>query len=300
MPTKSHGRRGAPPLRKVWERCVAATQERPHYLDDLWRQFKSEYRFDPADFERKPPWCIEGAENSPWARRVFLGDARREKAWSFLGYTDRPFDFAYLWLDYAGFGGLLKSSRLPLIIERSSGELRSEARQLAKQCSRLSKSLGKWAFRETLSLKNLLHDDDHRSSNTVRIFGEAAKLNQREQHVAVQAILSGIRQELPLPLGGTGSLLERAANILKTWEPPPSPVDRPRREGLKQRYAVRWLDHSLNQLGGEVPGHAKVSLIAELLHALAELGEWLEEPWDEERVRRCLDGKSKKRKRDSV
>jgi len=296
------GRSSIPPQRRAWEAFISHNKEpQGRFFDDAWKQFKATHAFDPKAFEHQPPWCIEGAENNPWATKAFLGDARREAAWALLGYCDNPFDFAYLWLDYAGFNGLRPPFALPLVVRKTRGELKREATRLEAQCRRLSHSLAAWPFRGDVQLERLLQDSDFLRASTVRIFGRASSFSDRERHVGAQFILAGARPEIPFALGGKGSLLDRAADVLRNWEPPASLVDRPKRKGLKSRYAIRWLDEGLRKMGGEIPLASKCVLIAELLQILRELGQWEgEETWTPEQVRRCLDGKSEKKKRDSV
>ncbi|WP_146152052.1 hypothetical protein [Ahniella affigens] len=259
--------------------------------DELWREFKSENGFKPDDFEVRPPWCIAGAEDNEWATQAFLGDRRRQAAWALAGYLDRPFDFAYLWLDLACFNGLLKHSRLPYTAQRTTGALKREAKQYAKALTKVNDELSSWPFRGILGIGDLLRNSDYQ--NSVTLPAKAAKYSPEQTHIAVQLMIAGARQQIELPLAGSDSLLTRAAATLLNWEPPKSFIDRPNKPGAKPRYAARLLDHVLGQHGGAMPAPARLRLIAELVQILNELGEWNEDPWTEEQVRRCLDGKSK-------
>lgn len=279
---------------KVWREFVDSKPEpRRQYEDELWMEFKSTRLFDPRSFEARPPWCIAGARNNSWASSGFLGDPLRESTWAIAGYLDRPFQFAYVWLDYAGFNGLLKQAKLPYIARRTAGELKKEARRHAKAVAKLSEELAGWPFRDVLNLGNLVRDSDYQNSITLPI--SAKQFTSEQKHIAVQVMLAGARQQVSIPFAGKYSLLDRAVSVLSDWNPPKSFIDRPNKPGAKPRYAARWLDHAFDRFGGAMPRSARLRLITELVQVLNELGEWEEDPWTEEQIRRCLDGKSKKR-----
>lgn len=278
--------------RQDWREFVdSQPEERRQYEDELWMQFKTTHAFDPKHFETRPPWCIAGARNNRWASSGFLGDSLREATWATAGYLDRPFDFAYVWLDYAAFNGLLKHARLPYTARRTAGELKKEASKHAKAIAKLNEELARWPFREILNLSNLVKDADYQNSITLPI--STKRFTSDQTHTAVQVMLAGARQQISLPFAGKHSLLARAASVLSDWHPPRSFIDRPNKPGAKPRFAARWLDHTFDRLGGAMPRSARLRLITELVQVLNELGEWEEDPWTEEQVRRCLDGKSK-------
>jgi hypothetical protein len=286
-------------LRRQWDAFAEANKKRmAHHEDDLWCQFKAQHEFDPTAFSKRPPWCAAGARNNPWAKEVFLGDGKREAAWAFLGYLDQPFDFAYLWLDYAGFNGLLPKGKLPYTVVTTRAEIKRRADLLQKAFRKLSKEVAAWPFRDVLEVGKLIQTTDYRNSFTIP--ETASRFTEEQVHISTRLMSAGARQEILIAMGGKGSLLERAADALKAWRPPPSWVDRPNRSGTRQRFATRWLDRMLSNVGGEMPSTARYQLIAELVQALTDLGGWPEVSWTEERVRRCLDGKSRRTEGDSV
>ncbi len=285
-------------LRRHWDGFAEANKKRmADHEDVVWRQFKAQHGFDPAAFSNRPPWCEAGARNKPWAKKVFLGDGNREKAWAFLGYLDHPFDFAYFWLDYAGFNGLLPKGKLPYTVATTRAEIKRRADSLQKGFRKLSKEVAAWPFRDVLEVGKLIKTTDYR--NSITIPGTASKFTEEQVRIGTRLMLAGARQEILIAMGGKSSLLERAADALKAWRPPPSLVDRPNRPGTRQRFATRWLDRMLSKMG-EMPASARYKLIEELVQALADLGGWPEISWTEERVRRCLDGKSRRTESDSV
>jgi hypothetical protein len=259
--------------------------------DEAWCRFKALHGFIPKDFERKPPWCEAGAENNSWAKQAFLGSVHRERAWSVAGYLERPFHFAYLWLDYAGFSGLRGGGvSLPYTAKHTSAEMAKEATRLARAVERLNADLGRWPFRDALSLKTLVRANDYTNSITLP---SSTRFTKEQRHLGARVMLEGARQELLLPLAGPHSVLGRAVEILQKWVPPETLIDRPRRPGALPRLATRWLDKSIKSAGDrDMPSTARYVLIAELVQVLGELGKWTEDAWTEERVRRCLDGKS--------
>lgn len=281
--------------REKWAKFVES-KPRPvrNCLDKLWCEFKAAHGFDPDDFEKRPPWCVASADNNEWAVQGFLGDRRRQAAWALAGYLDRPFHFADVWLDYAGFNGLLKHSRLPYNAQKTTGELKREAKRYAGALSKLNDDLARWPFRGIVNVENLLKNSDYQ--NSVTLPAKAAKYSPEQTHVTVQLMIAGARQQIMLPLAGQHSLIARAVTTLLDWVPPKSFIDRPNKPRAKPRYAVRWLDHLIGQHGGTMPVPARLRLISELVQVLNELGEWDEEPWTEEQVRRCLDGKSKEQR----
>ncbi len=286
-------------LRRKWDDFAEANKKRmAHHEDDLWRQFKAQHGFDPAAFSKRPPWCEAGARNNAWAKRVFLGDGSREKAWAFLGYLDHPFGFAYLWLDWAGFNGLLPRGKLPYTVVTTRAEIKRRADSLQKAFHKLSKEVAAWPFRDVLEVGKLIQTTDYRNSFTIP--ETASGFTEEQIRIGSRLMSAGARQEILIAMGGRNSLLERAAEALKAWRPPPSMVDRPNRPGTRQRFATRWIDGMLAKVGGEMPPTARYQLIAELVQALTDLGGWPEVSWTEERVRRCLDGKSRRAKGDSV
>ena len=210
-----------------------------------------------------------------------------------MGYSDRPFDFAYLWLDYAGFSGLL-DGHLPYAERTARSDMRERSLELESLAQKLNDAISSWPFGGALELKELIRPDDY--GNSITIHASAKGFSQDQIHVATRVMRAGARQEIILPLAGPRSLLQRVAESLQSWRPPETLIDRPLKEGARQRFAARLLDRWIRSLGGEWPASARIRFIAELLEALGELGKWDEVAWADERVRRCLDGKARKRK----
>ena len=286
------------PMRQAWDNFPGVKEDNARDLDILWQQFKKMHGFDPKDFAYRPPWCIAGAENNSWAESAFLGNPMREAAWSQAGYLDSPFHFAFLWLDFAGFAGSLGKPGFPYSMMKTRGQLKAEALAFEKKFRRLSKEFSAWMFRGDFDAGRLIENSDY--ANSITLSGRASTYTPQQQHIATQVMLAGARQQIRLSMAGKRGLLDRAADALKAWKPPPSLVARPHRKSLRSTYAVRWLDESIRQIAGRIPSTAKYTLIAELRDVLDELGGWDEGTWTEERVRRCLDGKSVKVSSDNV
>lgn len=269
--------------------------------DAVWQLYKEEHGFDPSDFELSPPWCHAGAENNKWARNVFLRDGARTSAWALAGYLDCPFEFAYLWLDFAGFHGLLHTGDIPYSERMTTAAMKKEARALEADFRALSERYSRWLFRGFTTMDDIVQESDY--SGSVRIERKPEiPMSDEELNRAIRFVRrGGIRRKMRLGIAGRGSILERVADRLADWTPPKRLLDRPGRKGAKARYAVRWLNMYIPQLGhGEIPTPAKYRFIMELLSALDEISPLGAEDWSEERVRRCLDAMDAEKAGNSV